>query len=135
MVCKRGGVWSYEFIFAGKRIRESAKTTRKSIALEAAKRRRLDLEKTLAGMPVEKRENRINSVADVVKHYETRYQLDHRGREQSILFSKGRLAHVKRLLGTALIPVVTEDAVRGYVGSSRVDLQACKLEYSIVSPK
>ena len=23
----------------------------------------------------------------------------------------------------------------GYVGSSRVDLQACKLEYSIVSPK
>ena len=24
---------------------------------------------------------------------------------------------------------------RGHVGSSRVDLQACKLEYSIVSPK
>ena len=28
-----------------------------------------------------------------------------------------------------------EDAVRKMVGSSRVDLQACKLEYSIVSPK
>ena len=26
-------------------------------------------------------------------------------------------------------------AARDYVGSSRVDLQACKLEYSIVSPK
>ena len=27
------------------------------------------------------------------------------------------------------------DAGAVYVGSSRVDLQACKLEYSIVSPK
>jgi integrase len=36
-------------------------------------------------------------------------------REQSILFSKGRLAHVKRLLGTLLLPDVTEDVVRGYI--------------------
>ena len=31
--------------------------------------------------------------------------------------------------------VTAHNAVTGYVGSSRVDLQACKLEYSIVSPK
>jgi integrase len=66
-------------------------------------------------MPIEKRENRINSVADMVKAYEARYAIDHRDRKQSILFSKGRLAHVKRLLGALLLPDVTEDVVRGYI--------------------
>ncbi len=112
---KRGSQWWYEFIFAGRRIRESAKTTRKTVAQEAERNRHLELEKTLAGMPAEKRENRISSVADVIKSYTIRYELDHRGRPQSILFSKGRLAHVKRLLGPALLPDLTEDAIRQYI--------------------
>jgi hypothetical protein len=103
------------FIYAGKRIQEWAKTSHKTVAVEAERARRLELEKTLAGMPIEKRENRINSVADMVKAYETRYAIDHRDRAQSILFSKGRLAHVKRFLGTLRLPDVTEDAVRGYI--------------------
>ena len=45
--------------------------------------------------------------------------------------------------GIAEYATVVEDALAGrddvvivgHVGSSRVDLQACKLEYSIVSPK
>jgi len=36
-VFKRGEVWYYEFIFAGKRIRESTKTTSKTLAKEAEK--------------------------------------------------------------------------------------------------
>src|SRR4051812_5696286 len=105
------GVWWDEFSFAGKRIRESAKTTRKTIAGEAEKHRRLELEKTNAGMPAEKRENRIRSVADVLKPYLERYELDHRDRKKSILFAKGRLAHVRRLLGKRLLPDVTEDVI------------------------
>ena len=35
-------VYWYEFLYAKKRIRESAKTTRKTIAIEAEKRRKLD---------------------------------------------------------------------------------------------
>jgi integrase len=108
-------VWWYEFSLAGKRIRESAQTPLKTIAREAEQDRRRELEKTLAGMPIEKRENRINSVADLVKTYLERYELDHRGRQKSILFAKGRLAHVTRLLGNARLPDMTEDAVRGYV--------------------
>jgi integrase len=115
------GVWWYEFTFAGKRIRESSKSSRKTIAGEMEKQRRLELEKTLAGMPVEKRENRINSVTDMIAPYLTRYELDHRGRDQSILFSKGRLAHVKRLLGTSLLPDLTEDAIRGYIKARIVE--------------
>ena len=56
---RRGGVWWYSFIFAGKRIQESAKTSRKTIATESEKNRRLELEKALAGMPVEDRTRRI----------------------------------------------------------------------------
>ena len=104
-VYKRGGTWWYSFIYAGKRIQESAKTSRKTVAVEAERARRLELEKSLAGMPIEKRENRINSVADMVKAYEARYAIDHRDREQSILFSKGRLAHVKRLLEPCVCPM------------------------------
>ena len=108
-------IWWYEFSLAGKRIRESAQTPLKTIAREAEKDRRRELEKTLAGMPIEKRENRINSVADLVRTYLERYELDHRGRQKSILFAKGRLAHVTRLLGNSRLPDLTEDAIRGYI--------------------
>ena len=94
---KKQAIWWYNFTFGGKRIQESSKSTRKTVAVEAEKNRRLEFEKSFAGMPMERRQNRINSVADVVKVYQVRYALDHRDREQSILFSKGRLAHVNRL--------------------------------------
>src|ERR1035441_8361196 len=108
-------IWWYEFSLAGKRIRESAQTPLKTIAREAEKDRRRELEKTLAGMPIEKRENRINSVADLVKTYLERYEQDHRARPNSIIFAKGRLAHVSRLLGNSRLPDLTEDAVRRYI--------------------
>ncbi len=41
---KQAAVWWYDFIYAGRRICESAKTTRKTIAKEAEKKRRLELE-------------------------------------------------------------------------------------------
>jgi integrase len=114
-VYKRGKVWWYKFILAGKLVRESAKTSRKTVAIEAERGRRLELEKTLAGMPAEKRTNRINSVGDMVRPYKERYAVDHRDRTQSVLFSRGRLAHVVRLLGNTLLPDLTETAVRHYI--------------------
>ena len=114
-VYKRGGVWWYSFIFAGKRVQESAKTSRKTIAVEAEKNRRLELERTLAGIPVEKKIRRISSVGELVGIYRERYAIDHRERHQSVLFSRGRLAHITRLLGNTLLPDLTEDAVRCYI--------------------
>jgi len=61
------------------------------------------------------RDNRIRSVNDVIKTYLNRYELDHRGQEKSIAFAKGRLAQVGRLIGTTLLPDLTEDAVRDYI--------------------
>ena len=70
---------------------------------------------------------------------------DARGpQEQYILIDRGAkfspvndrhctLIHIDRDSGNP--PRIWTSSARGPVGSSRVDLQACKLEYSIVSPK
>jgi hypothetical protein len=47
---KRGKIWWYDFIFAGRRIRESAKTTSKTVAKLAEQQRRRDLEKGFNGL-------------------------------------------------------------------------------------
>jgi hypothetical protein len=48
---KESATWWFEFTHAGKRIRKSAKTSRRTVAAEAEKKRWLDLEWTGAGMP------------------------------------------------------------------------------------
>ncbi len=112
-VFKRNDVYWYEFIFAGKRIRESAKTNSKTVAKEAEKDRRRALERTLAGLPAEKRTDRIQTVDDIVKRYLRHYGLNHR--PKSVAFANGRLAHVRRLMGSTVLPDLTEDAIRDYI--------------------
>lgn len=48
-----------------------------------------------------------------MKVYAGHYGINHR--KQSVLFSGGRLHHVKRLLGAALLPDLTEEAIRDYI--------------------
>lgn len=48
-VYRRGDVYWYEFIFAGKRVRESAKTNSRTVAKAGEQNRRRELEKTLEG--------------------------------------------------------------------------------------
>jgi integrase len=106
-------VWWYEFTFAGKRVRDSAKTTRKTIAQEAEKGRRLELERALAGLPTEDRGIRINRVGEMVSAYLVNYPINHR--PKSVIFARQRLAHVTRLLGGLLLPDLTEERVREYI--------------------
>jgi len=112
-IYKRGDVYWYEFVFAGKRVRESAMTGSKTVAKESEKSRRRALERTLAGLPAEERKDRIKRVKDLVTAYLEGYELGHR--EKSVLFARGRLAHVVRLLGNTLLPDLTEQAIRGYM--------------------
>ena len=112
-VFKRGDVYWYEFIFAGKRIRESTKSHSKTVAKEAEKDRRRSLERTFVGLPAEKREDRIQTIADLITRYLGHYGLNHRAK--SIAFANGRLAHVRRLLGSTVLPDLTEDAIRSYI--------------------
>jgi integrase len=105
------------FTFAGKRIRESAKTQSKTVAREAEKDRRRSLERTLAGLPAEKRTDRIQTVDDLIKRYLADYGLNHR--TKSVAFVNGRLAHVTRLLGSTVLPDVTEGAIKAYIRTRR----------------
>jgi integrase len=107
------GVYWYSFVYAGRRIQESAKTTRKTIAVEAEKTRRKELERAYAGLPTRDAKIRVSSVRDFVKPYRENYDLNHR--PQSAAFAKGRLAHVDRLLGSVLLPNLTEQRIREYI--------------------
>ena len=110
---KRGGMWWYEFIFAGKRVRESAKTPRKTLAAEAEKSRRLELERAYAGLPAEEVVKRVHAFADLVKAYRKAYAINHR--PKSVAWVRDRTAHIERLLGNILLPSLTEDRIREYM--------------------
>lgn len=112
-------VYWYEFIFGGKRIRESAKTTRKSIATEAEKRKRLELERAYAGLPVEAAAMRISTVLDCTKAYRKAYELGHRAKSQT--WVKERLPHVEKALGNVLLPELTEERIREYMQARKAE--------------
>lgn len=112
-------VYWYEFLYAKKRIRESAKTTRKTIAIEAEKRRKLELQRAYAGLPVEAASMRINTVLDCTKAYRDAYTQGHR--EKSVTWVTERLAHVERLLGNVLLPDLTEVRVREYMAARKTE--------------
>ncbi|HTQ54370.1 MAG TPA: hypothetical protein VMI94_07910 [Bryobacteraceae bacterium] len=114
-VYKRGGTWWYEFIFAGKRVRESAKTSRKTIALEAQRQRRLELERALSGLPVKDRDDRIRSVADFLKPYVETYGINHRSSALAYVTSCSK--NLERLLGLVLLPDLSEDRIRNYMAT------------------
>lgn len=112
-VFKRGGVCWYEFTFAGKRIRESAKTSRRTIALEAEKARRLELERALSGLPAAEPGARISRVSEAVKAYLRHYASNHR--KKSLVFAQQRLKHITRYFGTALFIDINETRIKDYI--------------------
>ncbi len=97
-----------EFVICGTRIQESTGTTSKTVAKEYEKRRRAELERAAAGMPTEEKTNRMRTVEEVVKLYLEGYELNHR--PKSVLFSKGRLEHVRRVLGAVLLSDLSKTA-------------------------
>jgi integrase len=121
-VYKRGGIWWYSFIYAGKRVQESAKTSRKTVAVEAERGRRLELERALSGLPTEGRERRIRSVTEVLDCYADSYGLNHR--QRSTVWVKGCVVHLKRHLGSVLLPDLTERVLHGFI-RARLEERAC----------
>ncbi|MCU1339662.1 MAG: phage integrase family protein [Bryobacterales bacterium] len=110
---KKSKVWWFHFKFAGRRIQESSKSTRKTVAQEAEKNRRLELERAYAGMHSEPAAGRVAPVVEKVKTYSANYTSSHRAK--SVVFSTQRLAHVKRLLGSCLPCDLTEDKIQEYI--------------------
>ncbi len=106
---KRGDTWWYEFIFARRRIRESAKTDSKTVAKNAERNRRRELERGFNGLE-DNREDRVRSVAEVAKQYLEEFRLRHR----SGVFATHAIGHVVRLLGDQMVVDLTVESVRAF---------------------
>ncbi|MDZ4798874.1 MAG: hypothetical protein SGI92_11980 [Bryobacteraceae bacterium] len=107
---KESRVWWYEFTFAGKRIRESSKSQRKTLAQQAEKNRRLELEKGFNAIE-ENRAARIQTVAEIADAYLESYKLRN---PRSVTFASAALGHLKRLLGSVIRVDVTPKTIKGY---------------------
>ena len=82
---KRGDTWWYEFLFARRRVRESAKTTSKTVARLAEQNRRRELERGFNGV-ADVREERVRSVKEIAAEYLDQYCL----RNKSSVFARVR---------------------------------------------
>ena len=108
-VFKRGDVWWYKFYFAGRLIRESTKSTSKTIAKTAEQQRRRDLEIGFNNV-TETRQQRIRALKEIIDEYLEGYKLRYR----SATFAEYALGHVSRLLGAKLIVDIDESSVIHY---------------------
>ena len=108
-VFKRGDVWWYKFYFAGRLMRESSKSTSKTVAKDAEKQRRRELEAGFNNI-TEARQQRISSLREIIDEYLDGYRL----RYKSATFADYALGHVSRLLGSKLIVDIDESYVLRY---------------------
>jgi integrase len=107
---KQSAIWWYHFTFAGRHIQESSKSTRKTIATEAEKKRRLDLEKDFNDIE-DKRHERVRSIKDLAAEFKEGYKLRN---PKSSTFVEYALGHVSRILGAASTVDITDASVKDY---------------------
>jgi integrase len=108
-VFKRGNIWWYEFLFGGRRIQESSKSTSKTIAKQAEQNRRRELEKGINNIQ-DVRHQLIRPLREVAKEYLASYALRHR----SATYAECAAKHVNRQLGDKMVVDINERTVRDY---------------------
>jgi integrase len=131
---QQSAVWWYEFSFAGQRIRESSKQTGKTLALKAEENRLKSLKKAYAGEPTETPKERIRTVVSAVAALKKRYPTNHR--PKSVCVVNERSAHLERLLGSLLMPDLTEERITDYMSDRKaegVSNRTINLELSVLS--
>ena len=106
---KRGEIWWYEFNFARRRVRESAKTPSKTVAKQAEKNRRRELENGFNGIQ-DNREERVRSIKELAAAYLEEYRLRHK----SGVFAEYAIRHITRLVGESMAVDITDKTVKAY---------------------
>ena len=103
-------IWWYHFTYAGRHIQESSKSTRKTIAVDAEKKRRLELEKSFNGIEDNRRE-RIRTISEIAAEFLLAYELRN---PRSSTFAEYALGHVTRLLGKTMVVDVADVTLKEY---------------------
>jgi len=111
-VYKRGNVYWYKFYFANKLIRESAKTPSKTLAKEAQKKRRRELEEGYNNLSKDSRNKRVQTVGNAASSYLTDYKVRHPKSFNS--FAKYAGKHLVEHLRQELLIDVTANTVVSY---------------------
>lgn len=106
---KQQAVWWYHFQFGGRHVQESSRSTRKTVAVEAEKRRRRELELAYNGIE-DNRQERIRTISELADRYFEAYRVRHR----STKFAEYALGHIKRLLGKTMTADVSDATVKNY---------------------
>jgi integrase len=107
---KQQKVWWYHFQFAGRHIQESTKSTRKTIAVESEKKRRLALENAFNDT-TDRRKERIRTIEDLASTFLGDYQIR---KPRSATFAEYALKHLKRHLGKSMTVDMNEAAIKEY---------------------
>jgi len=108
-IFKRGDVYWYHFLFAGRHIQESTKTHSKTLAKAAEQKRRRELEEGFNSLADDRKE-RVRPFSDLAADYLEEYKLRHR----SPKFAEYACRHVTRLIGGTMTVDVNEQTVLSY---------------------
>ena len=111
-VFKRGEVWWYKFYFANRLIRESAKTSSKTLPKEAEKNRRRDLEKGYNGLATEDRTWRVLTLSEAAETFLADYRPRHSSNSSS--YMKYCISHLKQHIGDRMLIEIGVDVVLAY---------------------
>lgn len=106
---KTQSVWWYSFTFAGRRIQESSKTTKKTLARIAEQNRRDELQRAFNGIR-DNRNERIRTISELADAYLEAYKV----RNRSATFAEYALGHVKRLLGKQMQVDISDKTLKDY---------------------
>ncbi len=109
-IFQRGEIWWYEFSFAGRRIRESSKSTSKTLARTAERNRKRELEEGFNNVS-DNRHQRVRTIDDMADEYLAAYKLRH---PQSATFADYAVSHVKRIVGGKMFVDCSEATVTSY---------------------
>jgi integrase len=108
-IFKRGDVYWYHFVFAGRHIQETTKTSSKTLAKAAEQRRRRELEEGFNSL-ADERKDRIRTIAELAADYLEEYKLRHR----STKFAEYAVRHVTRIVGALMTIEANERTVLSY---------------------
>jgi integrase len=116
---KQQRIWWYEFTFAGRTVRASSKSTRKTIATQTEENRRKELEKAYSGGGAsEPPAHHVRTVTTALAAYAKTYPVNHTAK--SIAIVKERSPHLEKHLGNLLMPDLTEDRMKVYMADRKM---------------
>jgi integrase len=111
---KRGNIYWYNFLFGGRHIQESAKTTKRTVAKLAEENRRREFERAYNAIgynTIEERKQRIGTFSNLAADYLREYRLRN---PRAATFAEYAIRHLTEHLGGKLIAQIDVSAVTDY---------------------